>query len=567
MKNKIPAEKVPIGMSNALTPDLRKKRQEYRKQRRFKASLIIAIFAVILVTVAVLIFSLMSIGVERSLTIEAGDDMVNAEDFYKKETRAFFVNEELPDTSKPGKYDLTVRNGIIRHGVTLYIQDTQPPVAVPKHVRMKQGKKILSASSFVKNISDKTEVTAEFENPIDYNRLGDSDVTVILTDLGNNVTRYETKLTVYPEEIIPDIIVEAGHTNLSVRDFLQSGSAEYDGDCIVTEIGDDLLHKTGSSFIEIMYCSVIYTVKLTVEDTVSPAGYVVSQTTYKGKPIEAEAFISKVYDETPVTISYTEEPDFDSIGAKIVEIVLRDGAGNTRTYKATLTVKGDTGKPVIEAENRTVYIGDNIRFSEGVKAFDDCDGEVPVTVNIGEFDKETAGEYPITFSATDKSGNTAEKTVIFTLKNKFAHQYTHEVMDALFNSVYSGLEINEAMSEKEKVKKIYDYVRENISYNGTSEKSDWEQEAYRGLRSKSGDSFTFYSISRKLLTMAGIENSPVQRINSDSSHYWNMITVDGVKYHFDTCPHYKDFPIESYMLTDKEAAEYSKKTGGYYTYK
>lgn len=567
MKNKTPAEKVPIGMSNALTPDLQKKRQEYRKQRHFKSSLIIAVFAVVLVTVAVLIFSFMSIGVERSLTIEAGDDMVNAEDFFKKETRAFFVNEELPDTSKPGKYDLTVRNGIIRHNVTLYIQDTQPPVAVPKHVRMKQGKKILSASSFVKNISDKTEVTAEFEAPLDYNKLGDSDVTVILTDLGDNVTRYDTKLTVYPEEIIPDITVEAGYAGLSVRDFLQSGSPEYDGDCIVTEINDELLHKAGANYIEIMYCSVIYTVKLTVKDTVSPAGYVVSQVTYKGKPIEAEAFISKVYDETPVTISYTEEPDFDSIGAKIVEIILRDGAGNTRTYKATLTVEGDTGKPVIEAENRTVYIGDNIRFSDGVKAFDDCDGEVPVTVDIGGFDKETAGEYPVKFSATDKSGNTAERTVIFTLKNKFAYQYTHEVMDALFSSVYSGLEINEAMSEKEKVKKIYDYVRENISYNGTSEKSDWEQEAYRGLRSKSGDSFTFYSISRKLLTMAGIENTPVERIKSDSSHYWNMITVDGVKYHFDTCPHYKDFPIDSYMLTDKEAAEYSKKTGGYYTYK
>ena len=110
-------------------------------------------------------------------------------------------------------------------------------------------------------------------------------------------------------------------------------------------------------------------------------------------------------------------------------------------------------------------------------------------------------------------------------------------------------------------------MRENISYTGTSGKSDWEQEAYRGLRSRSGDSFSFYSISRKLLTMAGIENTPVERINSDSSHYWNMIFIDGVRYHFDACPHYKDFPIESYMLTDKEAAEYSEKTGGYYTYK
>lgn len=567
MKNKMPAEKMPVGMSNALTPDSQIKRQEYRKQRKQKASLIISAFAVMLIVAAVLIFSFMSVGVVRSLTIEAGDDMVSAGDFFKKETRAFFVGEKLPDTSKPGKYDLTVRNGIMRHSVTLCVQDTQPPLAVPKHIRMKKGEKILSASSFVKNINDKTEVTAEFETPIDYNRLGDSDVTVILRDLGNNETRYETKLTVYPEEIIPEVTVEAGYSELSVRNFLEENAPEYDGDTIVSELGEDFIHKIGSSYIEIMYCSVVYTVKLTVEDTVSPVGYIANQVTYKGKPLEADSFISQVNDETPVKISYIKKPDFDSVGMSVVEILLKDSGNNETKYKALLTVQNDTGKPVIEAENRTVYVGDNIRFSEGVKAFDDCDGELCVKVNIGDFDKKTPGAYPITFSATDKAGNTAEKTVIFTLKTKFAYQYTREVMDALFGSVYSKLEINEAMSEKEKVKKIYDYVRENISYNGTSEKSDWEQEAYRGLRSKSGDSFTFYSISRKLLTMAGIENTPAERINSDSSHYWNMITVDGIKYHFDTCPHYKDFPIESYMLTDKEALEYSEKTGGYYTYK
>ncbi|MGN1117109.1 MAG: transglutaminase domain-containing protein [Acutalibacteraceae bacterium] len=561
MKNKKPA-----AVSNAFTPDLRRKRQEYRKKRKLKASILVLIASLLLFAAAVFIFGFMGTTVIRSITIEAGDDMVSASDFFEDDVRAFFVSKDEIDTSKPGEYELTVRNGILFYHVTLNIQDTVPPEAKPKQVRIRQGNGQVSAMDFVKSVSDKTEVTAEFETPPDFNKAGDSNVNVILSDLGGNTTRIESKITVFPEEVSSSVTVEAGYADLSVRDFLSQDAQEYEGDCIVTEVGEDLFHKVGSTKIEIMYCSAVYTVTVTVEDTKPPAGYIINRTTYKGVPIAAEDFVKKFYDETKVSVSYTEEPNFDEVGSKVLEIVLEDGGKNTRTYNVTLTVIADTEKPIISAEDRTVYIGDNIRFSEGVTATDNCDGELEVTVDIGDFDRETPGTYPIKFTATDKSGNTAEKTVNFTLKQKYAYSYTQEVIDSLFTSVFNEI-VNEHMTDKDKMRAIYDYVRENISYNGTSEKSDWEQEAYRGLRSKQGDSFTFYAISRKLLTMAGIENKEVQRINSDSSHYWNMVLYNGEWYHFDTCPHYKDYPIDSFMLTDKEAADYSKLTGGYYTYK
>ena len=566
MKKKRPAESRPIGMSNALTPDLRRRRQEYRKKRRLKASLLIFVSAVVLCCAAVFIISFMGANVISSITIEAGEEMVAASDFFDGDVMATFVSGNEIDTAIPGTYNITVRNGIMTHRVTLNVQDTVAPVAKPKTVRIRASQQLLKAEDFVKNIQDKTNVTASFEMTPDPSVPGDSDVIVILTDAGGNETRYTAKLTVFPEEISPTASVEAGNKSFSVRSFLTDDAPEYEGDTILTEIPDGFINKVGSTKLEIMYNSAVYTVTATVEDTVPPAGYIVNQSVYKGTSIPASDFVTKFYDETEVTVSYSEEPDFDKIGQQVIGLVLEDGGKNTKTYRATLTVKADTTKPKITAEGRTVYIGDNIRFSEGVTATDNCDGEIPVTVDIGDFDKNTPGTYKIIFRAVDSSGNEAEKSVYFKLENKRAYQYTQEVIDSLFNPLYAKI-IDDDMTDVEKMKAVYTYVRENISYTGTSEKSDWEQEAYRGLRSKSGDAFTFYAISRKLLTMAGIENKEVQRVGSDSAHYWNMVKYNGQWYHFDTCPHYKDYPIDSFMLTDKEAAEYSKKTGGYYKYK
>ncbi len=567
MRKKNSVGQKPVGMSNALTPDLQHKRLEYKKKRRLRAVLLVFVCAVVLLAAAALIVGFMSADVIHTVTVEAGDDMVPASAFFDGDVRAFFVSDSNIDTSKPGKYSLTVRNGIILHSVTLEVKDTVAPAAKPKHVKIRYGEKTVSAWDFVKSIKDETEVTARFKFPVDYTALGDSDVVVILTDLGSNETEYDCKFTVYPEEIIPSVTVEAGCESLSVRDFLSDGAPEYEGDCILTDVSGDFLNTVGSTNIEIMYCSVTYTVKLTVEDTTPPSARIKSQTTYIGKRIPAQSFTEEIFDSSSVTVSYAAEPDFDRAGRQVVEILLEDGGKNTRSYKVAMTVLPDTVKPEIFAENRTVYIGDNIRFSDGVTANDNCDGEIEVFVNADGFDRNTPGVYPVIFTATDKAGNTAEKEVMFTLTQKRAYLYTDEVMNTLFDSVYSKLNITPSMSEKEKIKTIYTYVRENISYNGTSEKSDWEQEAYRGLRSKAGDSFTFYSVSRKLLTMAGIENEAVRRVGSDSDHYWNIVIVDGKRYHFDACPHYKDFPIESYMLTEKQAREYSEKTNGYYTYK
>lgn len=554
----------PKRTSNALSADVYAKRKQYRRKRRTTAVVIVILAVIVTVVATTLIVSFMKIGINPSITIEAGDALPEAVAFFQdSDVNASFVTKELPDTTSPGSYRLKVRNGILIYDVILNIQDTVPPTAKVIPVVIRKGEKTVDAAEFVRDIDDKTKVDVTFETSIDYNLNGDRDVTVILTDAGKNETKYTSRLTIYPPEVISSYTVEAGSDGYSISDFLIEGTETVETDCIEEEYCDIPLNKVSENKIKILYNGYTYTVTLSVEDTKAPAAYMLNASTYLGVEIPAENFVKKIYDETSVKISYKKEPDFNKEGNQIVTIVLKDEGGNKTKYDVTLTVMEDNIPPVISAQNRTVYIGDNIRFSEGVTATDKNDGDVKVTVDAGNFDKTKPGLYPITFTAKDKAGNKATKTVYFTLKEKSSETVSSYTIETAFNKLYNEI-IDGSMTDKQKMRAIYDYIRENIAYNGTSDKTDWQQEAYRGITDKQGDSFTFYAVSRKLLTLAGIKNEGVQRKSTQSSHYWNRVKYDGKWYHFDTCPHYKDYPIDSFMLTDDEIKAYSEKTNGYY---
>lgn len=550
--------------SNAVSADVYTKRKQYRRKRKTTAFAIVFSSIVAVVVIALLIVSFMKIGVTEKLTIEAGESIPEAIDFFEsKSVKASYMSKSLPDTSVPGIYKLRVRNGILMYDVTLCIEDTVAPTAKPIPVMIRKGEKTVEAADFVRDVDDKTKVNISFESPIDYSVNGDRDVTVILTDAGGNEASYKSRLTIYPPEVISSYTIEAGSLGYDIKNFLKPDTQIGEDDCIVEKYSNIALNKVGKNDIKISYGGDVYTVTLDVEDTKAPAAYMLNKSTYLGVEIPADNFVKKVYDETSVKISYKETPDFEKEGKQIITIVLKDEGGNTTSYDVTLTVMHDNAPPVITAKNRTVYIGDNIRFSDGVTAVDANDGEVEFKIDASKFDKTKVGSYPVTFSAKDKAGNETSKTVWFTLKEKSSYKASQYVIDTAFNKLYGEI-IDNSMTEKQKMRAVYDYVRENIAYNGTSDKTDWQQEAYRGIRDKQGDAFTFYAVSKKLLTMAGIENEGVQRKGGQSDHYWNRVKYDGKWYHFDTCPHYKDFPLDSFMLTDSEIKAYSEKTNGYY---
>ncbi len=60
-----------------------------------------------------------------------------------------------------------------------------------------------------------------------------------------------------------------------------------------------------------------------------------------------------------------------------------------------------------------------------------------------------------------------------------------------------------------------------MRYVNHSEKGNWVKSAYTGFRTKRGDCYTYYSVSKALLDKAGIANLEV--IRTDGHHWWSLV--------------------------------------------
>lgn len=141
---------------------------------------------------------------------------------------------------------------------------------------------------------------------------------------------------------------------------------------------------------------------------------------------------------------------------------------------------------------------------------------------------------------------------------------TKEAVYAMADDILERI-IKPKMSKREIVYEIYKYVLNNVAYTGSSEKGDVIKEAYRAMKYRAGDCFTYYSLSEVLLTRAGIDNMMVTRVGGKTEHYWNLINCGDGWYHFDATPH--AVPVETFMMTDERTEELTKRFGrNYYVF-
>ena len=153
-----------------------------------------------------------------------------------------------------------------------------------------------------------------------------------------------------------------------------------------------------------------------------------------------------------------------------------------------------------------------------------------------------------------------------------AVEYVLPFSDALNAQVQKVLDkiVTGDMTKLEQAKAVWTFTKNNISYTGDSNKTDWETGAYEGLATRRGDCFTYYAVSRALLTALGIDNLEVRRVGGRNSHYWNLVNCGDGWYHFDATPRSSRLPyFVSFMFTDEQAAEYTAKVGEgreYYTF-
>ncbi len=84
----------------------------------------------------------------------------------------------------------------------------------------------------------------------------------------------------------------------------------------------------------------------------------------------------------------------------------------------------DTTKPIISMYNSySLYVGDDVDLAKEFFCGDNYDDN-PKCLIEGEYNTSSVGEYPVTFKATDKSGNTISHDFIVYVKEKGNNSYT-----------------------------------------------------------------------------------------------------------------------------------------------
>lgn len=363
------------------------------------------------------------------------------------------------------------------------------------------------------------------------------------------------------EKVNEIVTIEAGSDSINVNDFILD--EKHRGE-FITDLSTVDLKSPGIYDVEIQIGRRAYGSQLEVIDTIAPKGEAVNHEVWTNETLEPEDFVKNIEDVTEVSVSFKEEPSFDTSGEYDLVLILGDTSGNKSEVKASLTVVQDTESPeIIGAESQVVYIDEKVSYRRDVEAIDNRDGKIDFEVDNSKVNLKQAGKYDLIYRAEDSSGNIIVKAVTITVKEKPKNYLDEEELHRLADGILDSL-FTEGMSDKEKLWEIFQWTNKHIAYTGSSDKSDWMQGAARGIRNANGDCFTYYATARELLTRAGFENIEVQRV--DGTHYWNLLVYEGNWYHFDTCPYRRGYPYQCFLKTDAEVEEYSQWCTDYFKF-
>ena len=473
---------------------------------------------------------------------------------YSTDTEADFMTDmETLDLTQLGDIPIFILVGGESHETILRIVDTVPPTATPKERVMMLGE-TLSADAFVTDITDATEVSVYYKKMPVFTSPGAQDVVVVLEDRGGNKTEITSRVYIFG--IKHSMVVEAGASAIELRDyFVEAPGLENKHNFIAMSIETGIagagLRSVGEHNVVIRANGILFNTLVTVVDTTPPSAVPSDVSVWLGRTADAFAFVSDVKDCSEVTARFKSAPDFSEEGTYPVTVILEDVWGNTAEFTASLTVIRDTIPPVISgAENRTVLLGDTVAYRSGVSAEDNADGPIEFTVDSSAVNIYAVGNYPVTYSAVDSSGNRTDRTV------------TISVLDLTYDLVYSMVDeilariLTPEMSPEEVVRKIHNWVRSNVRYVSNRERVTLRG-AYFGLKNRQGDCFTFYAVSEVMLTRAGISNMRVTRVGGRTQHFWNLVNIGTGWYHFDTNPIMSS--LNTCMFTSVDAVNYTRR--------
>ncbi len=495
--------------------------------------------------------------VVKGITVEAGAAIPDVKEFMLYKNRSGSYASDINTYRYPGTYPVSIKIGRKIYTSDMIIVDTLAPTAKIVDKMVLKGEEI-TATAFVTDVFDATDVSVTFVNEPDTSIIGDQKVKIRLEDTSGNSRQLEAVLTVL--DVKSNVTVEAGSAmNISASDFIDNNSYNI---VLLTDLSMLDISKVTEHEILLSIDGREVNATIQVVDTTPPNAVFQNKEVWLNDFPQAEYFVVDITDASSVTISYQTEPDFTQVGSYTATILLSDEYGNQTQGQVTYTVKQDTEAPVIHGtKDKRVYIGDAVAYKKNVTVTDNKDQNITFQVDSSEVNLKKEGIYNVIYSAVDSSGNKTTLTTTVTVE-KFivSEDMVYEKADEILNKI-----ITEDMTKIEKAKAIYKWTKYHIAYTGDSDKSDWLKEAYLGITKGDGDCFTYFAVSQALLTRAGIDNMGVTRVGGKTHHYWNLVDCGSGWYHFDACPN-KDGK-DCFMLTDQEVADLTEERGrNYYTF-
>ncbi len=269
--------------------------------------------------------------------------------------------------------------------------------------------------------------------------------------------------------------------------------------------------------------------------------------------------------ENGATVRFADESPFPKnmmTKTYTVNLIYKSAKGTTAKKTATLDVTIDKEAPTISGVHViAIYIGEAVAYRDGITITDDCDGTVSLSIDASKVDVATAGEYAVTYTATDRTGksSTAE-TKVCVYDNKITEDMLWEKLDPIIEKLELA-----GQTKVTQVQIIWDYVhdKKNVSYQGTSDKGDWVRGAYDAITKKAGDCFTYFSLSKAFFERLGIANLDIYKpadSGEANSHYWSMVNVgtesQPVWYYYDATrvETWIKRNYETYLLTASQMA-------------
>ena len=345
----------------------------------------------------------------------------------------------------------------------------------------------------------------------------------------------------YNKVVSRKLTIEAGKASISIDDFIIDKDTKKKITPI-TDLETVKLSVPGKYPVEIKVNKKTLKCEVIVVDTTPPTAIPNELNVLKGGSAAAEDFVKDIKDVTDVNVTLKNKPKFSKVGKQDITVILTDTSDNRTEIIVPLNIVEDTTPPEISGvKNLTAHVGGTINYRKNITVTDDYDQNPKLTVDSKDVDISKEGKYTVKYTATDFAGNFITKTATVTVSDADAENEEKKAEAVkLADKVISSI-IKDDMTLKQKVKAIYNWARGNIGYSGKSDKSDYKVEAYNTLKNRSGDCFSYFAVTKLMFERLDIPNIDVVKVKNfetDSRHYWSLVSIDGGKnyYHFDATP-------------------------------